>query len=112
MVRSATKVGDIAQQTLGRLTGSGTGQPAGEATEQVGQAAGVAVQQVGQAPAKATEQVGQAAVEAHGKASWTPNKAQDAGQRRCPASRRSGGGETKRGSKRSTRSRSSTSDGS
>jgi hypothetical protein len=119
VVRSAAKVGHIAQQTLGRLTPGGAGQAAGEATEQVGQAAGAAVQQVGQAAgaaveqvgqaaAKATEQVGQAAVEASGKASWTPSKARDAGQQRRPASRRTGEGKAKRG----TRSRSSDGDGS
>jgi hypothetical protein len=108
VVRSAAKVGHIAQQTLGRLTPGGAGQAAGEATEQVGQAAGAAVEQVGQAAAKATEQVGQAAVEASGKASWTPSKARDAGQQRRPASRRTGEGKAKRG----TRSRSSDGDGS
>jgi hypothetical protein len=87
VVRRAAKVGHIAQQTLGRLTGDGTRQTGGEATEQVGQAA----------------------VEASGKASWTPSKGEGAQRGRRPASRRSGGGETKRGSKRGTRSRSSTS---
>jgi len=48
----------------------------------------------------ATEQVGQAAVEVSGKASWTPSKGEGAEQGRRPASRRSGEGETKRGSKR------------
>jgi hypothetical protein len=51
--------------------------------------------------------VGQAAVEASGKASSTPSKEQGAGRQRRPASRRSREGETKRGSKRGTRSRSS-----
>jgi hypothetical protein len=122
VVRSAVKVGHIAQQTLGHLTGGGTGEPGGEATEQVGQAAGeavqqvgqaagAAVQQVGQAAAKATEQIGEAAVEARGKASWTPNKKKGAGQQRRPASGRSGEGQTKRSSKRGTRSRSSDGDG-
>ena len=87
VVRSAAKVGHPAQQTLGRLTGDGTRQTGGEATEQVGQAA----------------------VEASGTASWTPSKAESAKQGRRPASRHSGEGETKRGSKRGTRSRSSTS---
>jgi hypothetical protein len=66
---------------------------------------------VGQAAAKATEQIGEAAVEASGKASRTPSKEQGAGQQRRPASRRSREGETKRGSKRGTRSRSSGGDG-
>jgi hypothetical protein len=116
VVRSAAKVGHLAQQTIGRLTGGGTeqvdeeaaeqvGQAAEAAVQQVGQAAGTAVQQVGQAAAKATEQIGQAAVEASGTASWTPSKAEGAGQGRRPPSRRSGEG----GSKRGTRSRSSTS---
>jgi hypothetical protein len=110
VVRSAAKVGHLAQQTLGRLTGDSTRQTGGEATEQVGQAAGAAVQQIGsaagaavqqmgQAAAKATEQVGQAAVEASGKASWTPSKGEGARQGRRPASRRSGEGETKRGTR-------------
>ncbi|HKO85358.1 MAG TPA: hypothetical protein VJ140_12545, partial [Actinomycetota bacterium] len=64
-----------------------------------------------QAAAKATEQIGEAAVEARGKASWTPNKKKGAGQQRRPASRRSGEGQTKRSSKRGTRSRSSDGDG-
>jgi hypothetical protein len=84
------------------------------AVQQVGQAADTAVQQVGQAAAKATEQIGEAAVEASGKASWTPNKKGGAGRQRRPASRRSGEGQTKRGSKRGskrgTRSRSSDGD--
>ena len=78
VVRSATKVGHVAQQAIGRLAGSGTGQAAEEATEQVRQAAEEAVQQVGQAAAKATEQVGQAAVEASGKASFTPKNSDEA----------------------------------
>jgi vacuolar-type H+-ATPase subunit H len=115
-------LGHIAQQKRGQLTGGGTGEAggevsvqvglaSGEAVQQVGQAAGAAVQQVGQAAAKATEQIGEAAVEARGKASWTPNKKKDAGQQRRPASRRSGEGQTKRSSKRGTRSRSSDGDG-
>jgi predicted AAA+ superfamily ATPase len=111
VVRSATKVGHVAQQAIGRLAGSGTGQAAEEATEQVRQAAEEAVQQVGQAAAKATEQVGQAAVEASGKASFTPKNSDEAarsgGQQRRSASRRSGDGKTTRGSKRGVRSRSS-----
>ena len=75
------------------------GQAAGAAVQQIGSAAGAAVQQMGQAAAKATEQVGQAAVEASGKASWTPSKGEGARQGRRPASRRSGEGETKRGTR-------------
>src|SRR5215207_8042353 len=78
VVRSATKVGHVAQQAIGRLAGSGTGQAAEEATEQVRQAAEEAVQQVGQAAAKATEQVGQAAVADSGKESFTPNNSDEA----------------------------------
>jgi hypothetical protein len=127
VVRQAAKVGHVAQQALGRLTGGGTGQAAEEATQQVGQAAEAAVhqtgqaataalQQVAQAAAQATEQVGEAAVEASGKASFTPNSSdqapQSGGQRRRPASGRSSDGETTRGSKRGRRRpRSSEDDG-
>jgi hypothetical protein len=126
VVRQAAKVGHVAQQALGRLTGGGTGQAPEEATEQVGQAAEAAVQQTGQAATaalqqvaqaavRATEQVGQAAVEASGKASFTPNgpdqASQSGEQRRRPASR-SSTDETTRGSKRGMRrSQSSDNDG-
>jgi hypothetical protein len=126
VVRQAAKVGHVAQQALGRLTGGGTGQATEEAAEQVGQAAEAAVQQTGQAAtaalqqvaqaaAQATEQVGEAAVEASGKASFTPSSdqaSQIGGQGHRPASRRSSDGETTRGSKRGMRrSQSSEDDG-
>ena len=129
VVRSAAKVGKVAQQALGHLPGRGASQAREDATEQVGQAAGAAVQQVGhaagaaveqvaQAAAKATEQIGEAAVEASGKASWTPTKAPKAAkgtaQRRATGRRRSDNGQPKpgerqadRGAKRGTRSKSS-----
>jgi hypothetical protein len=75
----------------------------------------VSLQQVGQAAERATERVSQAAVEADGQATWTPKGTggakQGTGRRRRPASRRPGEGETKRSSKRGTRSRSSDKNG-
>jgi hypothetical protein len=97
--------GDDTGQAVGGVA-TEVGADAKQATEQVGQAAGAAVQQIGSAAGAAVQQVGQA-VEASGKASWTPSKGEGAKQRRRPASRRSGQGDTKRGSKRGTRSRSS-----